>query len=112
QLRQMQSTLVASWSAPLSRSGISAANRQQIACHSALASAAGPAVRSAEVQRSTTGLPNIYVQQQSLPPFVEKSIAAIRWRLHQRRRYVSAKGSGSPAGGDMRKTLRIIDISA
>src|SRR5262249_23013673 len=42
----MQSTLVASWSAPLSRSGISAANRQQIACHSAIACAIGPCAGS------------------------------------------------------------------
>jgi hypothetical protein len=39
--------------------GISAANKQQIACHSAIAYVAGPAVRSAEVQRNQRELSNI-----------------------------------------------------
>src|SRR5262249_4236196 len=112
QQRQMQSTLVVSWSAPPSRSGISAANKQQIACHSAIGPYAGvPACGRLKFGAASRELPNIYVQQQSLRPFATKTIATIQRPLGKCLRYFSANGSGSPCGGDMRKTLRIIEIS-
>src|SRR2546428_9971358 len=97
--------------------GISAANKQQIACHSAIVCAARPqaglpACGQLKFSAASRELPNIYVQQQSLRPFATKTIAAIGRRLRWCLRYVSAKGSGSLSGGEMGKTLRIIDIGA
>src|SRR5262249_5824938 len=62
--------------------------------------AISPLVASLDHSRLTVGLSS--GQQQRITKHLHATAIL---------RYVSAKGSGSPAGGDMRKTLRIIDIS-
>src|SRR5260370_16633407 len=70
-----------------------------------------PAYGRLELRAASRGLPNIYVQQQSLRPFATKTIATIGRPLRQCPRYLSANGSGSPSGGDIRKPFRTLDLN-
>src|SRR5262249_18608789 len=82
----MQSTLVASWSAPLSRLGISAANKQQIACPSAIAYPFDHAPGS----RLAVGLSS--AEQQRIPRFCREpaTVAAVCRKVGRRYQVASA----------------------